>query len=201
MEVVDLSSMGSEDASKVVASRAAALHGSLDMQKGPVMKAALFTHGQGAAPELLWVMHHLVVDVVSWRILMEDFQMALGQFSKGEELSLPPKTTSLQDWTLGLKIYAGSADLTKEREFWSGLAGAKVAPLGVDFDNGLNDTASSRTLRGELVKSFEELLIADWLTIHGIKYEYEKPYEISTSTKIVCYINFNTYISSGFYYI
>ena len=83
LEVVDLSSMESDDANKVVASRATALHGALDMQVGPVMKAALFTHGQDAAPELLWVMHHLVVDVVSWRVLMEDFQTAWGQFSKG----------------------------------------------------------------------------------------------------------------------
>ena len=33
-----------------------------------------------------------------------------------------------------------------------------------------------KTLQQEKVKSFEELLIADWLTLHGIKYEYEKPY-------------------------
>ena len=33
------------------------------------------------------------------------------------------------------------------------------------------------TLNEEWVKSFEEVLIADWLTIHGINYEYEKPYE------------------------
>lgn len=38
------------------------------------------------------------------------------------------------------------------------------------------------TLRGELVKSFEELLIADWLTLHGIRYSYEHPYEYQTST-------------------
>ncbi|MDP6938410.1 MAG: SDR family oxidoreductase [Planctomycetota bacterium] len=169
VEVVDLSSMGSEDASKVVASRAAALHGSLDMQMGPIMKAALFTHGQTAAPELLWVIHHLVVDVVSWRILMEDFQTALGQFSKGEELSLPPKTTSLQDWTSGLKHYATSEDLTKEREFWSGLAEAKVAPLGVDFDNGPNDTASSRTLRGELDTDMTKALLQDVPGVYGTR--------------------------------
>lgn len=39
------------------------------------------------------------------------------------------------------------------------------------------------TLNDEWVKSFEEVLIADWLTIHGVKYEYEKPYEIKTSTR------------------
>lgn len=169
MEVVDLSTMESDDANKVVASRARALHGALDMQAGPVMKAALFTHGQDTAPELLWVMHHLVVDVVSWRILMEDFQTALGQFSKGEELSLPPKTTSLQDWTSGLQEYAESKDLAKEREFWSGLAEAEVAPLETDFDTGPNDTASSRTLRGELDAELTRALLQDVPGVYGTR--------------------------------
>jgi DNA helicase IV len=41
-----------------------------------------------------------------------------------------------------------------------------------------------RTLRGELVKSFEELLIADWLYINGVRYEYEYPYAHPTATKL-----------------
>ncbi len=39
-----------------------------------------------------------------------------------------------------------------------------------------------RTLTGVTVKSFEERLLADWLTIHGVAYEYEKPYEHDTAT-------------------
>ncbi len=38
------------------------------------------------------------------------------------------------------------------------------------------------TLKGELVKSFEELLIADWLCLNGIAYEYERPYEFKTAS-------------------
>jgi DNA helicase-4 len=38
------------------------------------------------------------------------------------------------------------------------------------------------TLKGELVKSFEELLIADWLCLNGIAYEYERPYEVKTAS-------------------
>jgi non-ribosomal peptide synthase protein (TIGR01720 family) len=169
LEVVDLSSMGSEDASKVVASRAAALHGGLDIQTGPAMKAALFKHGQDARPELLWVMHHLVVDVVSWRIVMEDFQTALGQFGSGEELNLPPKTTSLQDWAAGLQKYAQSEDLAREREFWCGLAQEGVAPLGSDFDRGPNDAASSRTLRAELDADTTRALLQDVPGVYGTR--------------------------------
>ena len=40
-----------------------------------------------------------------------------------------------------------------------------------------------RTLRGEQVKSFEELLIADWLTLHDVEYEYEYPYEHKTASR------------------
>ena len=38
-----------------------------------------------------------------------------------------------------------------------------------------------RTLNGELVKSYEELIIANWLARHSIPYEYEKPYPAETA--------------------
>ena len=38
------------------------------------------------------------------------------------------------------------------------------------------------TLKGDLVKSFEELLIADWLYLNGVYYEYEYPYEHKTAS-------------------
>jgi len=169
LEVVDLVNMGAPEGDKVVASRAAALHGSLRMQEGPVMKAALFTHGPDRSPELLWVMHHLVVDVVSWRVLMEDFQTVLGQLSAGEKLSLPPKTTSLQDWTEGLKAYANSGDSAKEREFWSGLTQSDASTLGSDFDRGPNDSASSRTLRAELDADTTRALLQDVPGVYGTR--------------------------------
>lgn len=40
-----------------------------------------------------------------------------------------------------------------------------------------------RTLTGVAVRSFEERLLADWLTIHGIAYEYERPYPHNTATE------------------
>lgn len=44
------------------------------------------------------------------------------------------------------------------------------------------NTRRHETLKNEFVKSNEELVIANYLFINGIKYEYEKPYEIETST-------------------
>ncbi len=57
-----------------------------------------------------------------------------------------------------------------------------------DFDSKKDYLAYMRkyepyTLQGERVKSFEEVLIADWLTIHGVAYEYERPYEVDITSK------------------
>ena len=40
-----------------------------------------------------------------------------------------------------------------------------------------------RTLSGDLVKSFEELEIANYLTEHGVEFRYEDPYETATTTR------------------
>ena len=44
-------------------------------------------------------------------------------------------------------------------------------------------TVEFRTLNGELVKSFEELVIANYLAEHGIRYEYERDYPVDTATR------------------
>ena len=43
--------------------------------------------------------------------------------------------------------------------------------------------AELRTLNKELVKSFEELTVANWLAMNGVRYTYEKPYEFPTATR------------------
>ena len=43
--------------------------------------------------------------------------------------------------------------------------------------------AELRNLNGELVKSFEELTLANFLARNGIEYTYEKPYEFNTATR------------------
>lgn len=45
-----------------------------------------------------------------------------------------------------------------------------------------NGTTGYRTLNGEIVKSQEELLIANWLFFHGVEYQYEPPYKHTTAT-------------------
>ncbi|MFI8003043.1 amino acid adenylation domain-containing protein [Streptomyces sp. NPDC086010] len=59
-----------------------------------------------AARQLVLVVHHVVVDGVSWRILMEDLATAWRQLASGEPVELPPVGTSFRHWT---QLLAGTA--------------------------------------------------------------------------------------------
>ena len=39
-----------------------------------------------------------------------------------------------------------------------------------------------RALNGQLLRSYEECEIANWLVSHGVSFEYERPYEVDTAT-------------------
>src|SRR6185295_8918272 len=73
---IDLSALPSGTRVRALESAAAQLHASLDLMTGPILRAALFDHGAGEAGRLLLVAHHLAVDGVSWRILLDDLETA-----------------------------------------------------------------------------------------------------------------------------
>ncbi|MBD8842487.1 hypothetical protein IFU39_32510, partial [Paenibacillus sp. CFBP 13594] len=66
--------------------------------------------------------HHLVVDGVSWRILLEDMEVLYQQAERGEELDAGEKTDSYQRFAEAVQDYANSPQAAKERAYWSRLA-------------------------------------------------------------------------------
>ncbi|NCE89827.1 non-ribosomal peptide synthetase [Pseudomonas sp. L13] len=100
---------------------------SLDLAQGPLLRALLVDGPQGQQ-RLLIAIHHLVVDGVSWRVLLEDLQNVYRQLSEGQSVSLPAKTSALRDWAARLQAYAQSESLCEELSLWQAqLAGPTVA--------------------------------------------------------------------------
>src|SRR5207248_541364 len=77
---------GSDRSDKLSALRAKAteLQASLNLESGPLLRACFFRLGEQEPARLLIAIHHLAVDGVSWRVLLEDLQTALEQLAKGE---------------------------------------------------------------------------------------------------------------------
>ncbi|MBB1616697.1 non-ribosomal peptide synthetase [Pseudomonas sp. UMC65] len=88
---------------------------SLDLQAGPLMRAVLLAHESGRQ-QLLLVIHHLVVDGVSWRVLLEDLQQAYRQLAEARPLQLPPKTSAYQAWARRLQEHAPRREA--ELSYW-----------------------------------------------------------------------------------
>jgi amino acid adenylation domain-containing protein/non-ribosomal peptide synthase protein (TIGR01720 family) len=129
LSLIDLSllpeSIPEPDLRSAIESACEQVHRSFDLAEGPLARAALFDLGPGRPQRLFLAIHHLVVDAVSWRILLEDLQAAYGQ------LTLPPRTTSWKRWTERLTAHARSMDLRRELGFWRSVP--SPAPLPVDL--------------------------------------------------------------------
>ncbi|MEI6083167.1 MAG: condensation domain-containing protein, partial [Verrucomicrobiota bacterium] len=84
-----------------------------DLATGPLLRVV-----ESAPGRLLIAIHHLVVDGISWRILLEDLETVYSQLRAGAAVQLPPKTTSFQRWSRALTEHAGTAAVRGELTFW-----------------------------------------------------------------------------------
>ncbi len=127
----DLAELAPEARTEQLQIAAATLQQSLDPAAGRLMAAAWFDFGIETSGRLLLVIHHLVVDGVSWRILIEDLIAGYNQLERSETIMLPDKTTSFGSWARKLAAHAESAELAGELGFWTN-ACRDVAPLPID---------------------------------------------------------------------
>ncbi|MDR6232875.1 non-ribosomal peptide synthase/polyketide synthase [Pseudomonas oryzihabitans] len=102
---------------------------SLDLARGPLLRAVL-VEGPGSTQRLLLAIHHLVVDGVSWRILLEDLQRAY----RGQ--ALPARTSPPSAWAARLHDYAHSESLREELALWRELLGTAAPILKYDRPGG-----------------------------------------------------------------
>jgi len=114
---------------------------SLDLEQGPLLRAVLVESDSAGEQRLLLAIHHLVVDGVSWRILLEDLQQAYRQLAAGQPLVLPAKTSALRDWAARLQAYAGSESLREELFWWQTQLGNEQGDWPCDHPQGGNSEA------------------------------------------------------------
>ena len=147
---IDLAALSGPARTAALELAAAELQKSLDLENGPLQRFALFRLGTGEPDRLLATIHHLVVDGVSWRILLEDLQIGLRQLARGEEIRLPPKTTSYRRWAESLEEIVPA----QEAEIWLDPARRRALPLPGDGPAGENVEGSARSVK--LVLDVEE---------------------------------------------
>ncbi|MET9596109.1 condensation domain-containing protein, partial [Streptomyces sp. NPDC006516] len=148
-EVVDVSSCGVGGREAFVVEVAGRVQGGLSLGGGDVFRVVVFTGWGGGLPDrVLLVAHHLVVDVVSWRIVLEDLRALVGRVGSGLDPVLPAKSSAWRDWTARLGVEARGGVTSGEVGYWLG----QVEPVGgVPLDRVGAGTVGGNTVGGSRV--------------------------------------------------
>ncbi|MBF0229003.1 MAG: amino acid adenylation domain-containing protein [Desulfamplus sp.] len=156
-QVVDLRHLPLSEAASTLSRIANDAQCSFDLFKQPLFKAIHFQLADG--DRLFIVMHHLLGDAVSWRIILEDLESAYNQHfnfnaksvkeklskdgvtedsvtqkkSAKELIELPYKTDYFATWALALEKYASSDALQSEKQYWLEVIQQPFGRLPSDF--------------------------------------------------------------------
>lgn len=192
--IVDISSMVKRvevtgDLSAAISAHAAEAHDRIDPDNGRMLSAVWFDTGPDQPGRLLLMIHHLVVDGVSWRILLPDLAAAWQDVRNGRKPFVPPADTSFRRWAKLLTSLAASR--RDELDLWTDvLSDADPLPLLRPLDPAVDvaDTERALTLQlptgptsalvgavpaaygariDDVLLAALALAVADWRSRHG----------------------------------
>ncbi|MFC6065411.1 non-ribosomal peptide synthetase [Streptomyces ochraceiscleroticus] len=128
-----------------------AARGRLAPAEGVMVQCVWFDRGPELPGRLLIVAHHLVVDGVSWRILLPDLAAAWHGTAAGGRAEPAPVPTSFRRWSRLLAEHAAGPDRTAELPLWEGMTGtADPLPARATWDRARDAAGTCRSLTRRL---------------------------------------------------
>ncbi len=140
LTVVDLQHQSESSLLTTINQHADSANKEFALDRAPLLRFVLFRTSQGSSDRLLCVIHHLIADGESLRILLEDFARLIQQITHQQTLSLAQKTSSLKTWALGLQSHVESDVVKTEIAWWQNQTD-KNFQLPIDF---LDNEATNR---------------------------------------------------------
>lgn len=158
MQVFDLRE--EVDFEKIILEKAGEIQRSVNIKgSGSLLKLGLFkTTG---ADYLFIAVHHLVMDTVSLRIILEDLELSYKQAERGIEIELPLKTDSFKDWVEKLYRYASDEKLLEELSYWKKVVGTHTESLPKTRNARENRIRDINLLNFKLSKEYTGKLLKD----------------------------------------
>ncbi|WP_143323894.1 non-ribosomal peptide synthetase, partial [Clostridium sp. BL-8] len=137
----------------------------MDLENGILVKLGLFKTSEG--DHLLIAIHHMIIDGISWRILLEDLENAYGSVESGKVVVLPEKTTSYKVWVEKLNEYANSKEMLREKEYWNNVTNIEIKELPRDFKKCESTVGDSKNIIINLSKDETERILRGTSTAYN----------------------------------
>src|SRR2546429_1980057 len=148
-KVVDLRELPEEEQASHLREHCNQEQARLHLQSGPLARAVLFRLTGEQPWRLLLLSHHLVIDTVSWRILLEDLSQAYERLQQGLPLEAQAASSSFQQWAQRLQDYVQTDAMQQEADFWLQQSGS-VPALPVDNPTGANSEGEVQSIEQHL---------------------------------------------------
>ncbi|HEU4653813.1 MAG TPA: amino acid adenylation domain-containing protein, partial [Steroidobacteraceae bacterium] len=168
LECIDISGLSQREQDSTVDRIGERMHRSMELSSAPLSRTALFQGDADEPQTFLWIIHHLLVDGVSWRILLDDLQANYLALEAGRKISLPRKSTSYQRWSELLASYATSLKDSAESKYWRTRGWTECGRLPYDGP-GPNRREALKYIYKEMSASETEALLGDVATYSRVK--------------------------------
>jgi non-ribosomal peptide synthase protein (TIGR01720 family) len=134
LEEVDLSVIEMEQLPGLITDVCSRFQASLDIGKGELVRFVVIRTPESDEDDRLFIaVHHLAIDGVSWRILIDDMQNRLDYLKEDREADAGElKTSSYRDWINALIAFSNTERVTSQLTYWENVLGA-FRPLPVDI--------------------------------------------------------------------
>ncbi|MFK8104812.1 MAG: amino acid adenylation domain-containing protein [Saprospiraceae bacterium] len=169
VEFVDLSKTGANKLETKLTEICQKYQESLNLEKGILIKAVFIaTPGKQTKNRFFIVVHHLVIDAVSWHILLTQMQEGMEALEKGEAIDFGLKSTSVRQWGENLQEYTTTAQVESQLPHWKNVAKAYQAlPVDHPENQGKSFLKDADLCTVSLSKTLTEVLLKEANTAYG----------------------------------
>ena len=128
----DCTSLSRSDWKRTIAALADQVQRSIRLDQAPLLRVVACSRPEPDSDLVYIVIHHLIVDHVSWTILLDDLRSALDQAAAGAPIAFPSKTASYRATIDHWRVRARQGDLRKEKAYWLSERWRQLQPLPTD---------------------------------------------------------------------
>lgn len=129
---IDLTGSLHDEMESAIEAKSIDLQTTQDLSKSGLFQALFFRRRQGNQNRMLLIAHHLLIDNISWQILVSDLESIYEQLIREEKVALSPKTTSYYRWGNHLIELSKSGEFDNELEFWKEQNYSENIPTDID---------------------------------------------------------------------
>ncbi|MCJ2147808.1 amino acid adenylation domain-containing protein [Bacillus sp. B19-2] len=115
------------EAENIIYEETKKIQSSLQLTRPPLFKGAVFRTSQG--DHLLLIAHHLIIDAVSYTILVKDLELLYDQRLNNKATQLPVKTTPYQEWARRIHDFTCSNEINNQVTYWKSVLGEETVSL------------------------------------------------------------------------